>query len=637
MKFKPILVLALVCAALAWLSFKEPERNQGDLVIGDPRPFAKFKESVSRVILEKGKERLEIANRGGGWRAAMGALDFPVDASKLDGLVRSILELNLIEKWPEDSARSEKNGLNEAGNPLKLTLYSGDKAVLALTLGAGHKGKAAAPGGFNFTPENGQYMMLQGLSGIYLSKEKVNAEFSATFWMKRELAKVEKDKIAAVEIVHPHKTFSLTKEVREVRDSTDPGVAPRQETHWKAQGDLPDGKALQEREVDAFLGKISEIAVSEPVAPKLRSELKVEAPYRARVLTGGNALAFELLADEKGGEWYLWLGSGNQLYKASSWTVEGVFSAAKELFALGERTAKLDDISTLEFAERDLPRLVLSSEAGGWRVAAAGAQPQVDGEKLKGALEGLARMELADYHKGISRDKPEREVAYTLASGGNARILDLGKFPLRTARLFAFEGDPQTYSLHDYDADKIFPPRKELLKFEVKPAAGGDITALKLPSASLERKEGSRLVVAGPAGEVEADEGRLATWFDGYKSALESPYASVAPDFAPQVELDLAATGNVSVKLQISEIANGKAWVRSSLYSGAFEARGEVARALLKDAAFFTKQMPVASGNAAQGPAQPFGPAAQEAVPAPPAEKTGTDDDGKEGGQDHKG
>ena len=98
MKGRTLIILALVCAGLAWFSFKDEKQEFGANLVNNEQPFKNLDiNQVSKVTIHKGGRDLALDKTAGNWRASNKELDFPVNFEKLRDFLLAVRDMKLIE------------------------------------------------------------------------------------------------------------------------------------------------------------------------------------------------------------------------------------------------------------------------------------------------------------------------------------------------------------------------------------------------------------------------------------------------------------------------------------------------------------------------------------------------------------
>lgn len=583
MKSKTLLILIILLAVLAYFGLQDVSHQHGDGVVENARPFAGLKENIDRIELKQGDEQLVLKLNAGQWRATQGELNYPADGSKALGLVRSLLEMMLVDKKPGSKNFLEKYALNAEAKPLMLSLYAGERKLTGLSAGMVRKGKSEEGSPFgNYAPDEGQYLKIDGDEAIYLAKEKIDAELHSSFWLQKKLATVQKADVVEIEFHQPHKNYRLKKSVETIVTSTDPSVQPVEKIVWTAEGDLPDGHSLKSAEVETLLGRLSELNVTEPVSSTASGQLSDAARFAVNVKTAGDS-AYTLEAREQKGEWLVWVEKRpEEIFKMSQWDIESIFASAGELFDLGQNKITKSAISGISWKQNGQAGISISSQAGEFKLVGDQPQPKLNSSKLDALLGKLESLDLKDYHKHVDRQKFEAQLAITFGDGSLVEMLDLGKFPLRGARKIAFSDRSYAYSIEATAYADLFPKASDMLDIALEPSNTEDIVSINFKDFELSRDgDNWKLLVGGET--LSASPTAVRDWIDSRQNIYDSTYVASAPPFASAAQVSWKDKAGRSIELQFSEIANGRVQVRSSQYGGIFDVASEVARSLLKN------------------------------------------------------
>lgn len=576
MKGKTLVILLVICGALAWFGLKDEKREVGSNVINDKTPFKNLDiNSLDQVKLKKDTLTVKLEKKSGAWRAMSGNLDYPLDFEKLREFLLSIKDMQLIDKKTSQEKHYKRFGLDDDSKPTKVELLAGEQQVLNLNLGKVRQGKKE-PGPYSWAKEEGHYLTRGEDATVFLSKDKVNVDMEETFWMKDELVKVEKDEISKIEFTFPHKSYALDKSITKIEKSTDGSVPPEEKINWKASGDLPEAMSLKESEVKTLLDRLAELTVTKPVAKSKKAELSKLSPYALKVSRGENVL-YELRVEEQKETWYVHLASQpDELYQMDNWRIEQIFAYSKNLFGL--QNFKLSDkkVNSISWSGSSFS---VKRDGDKWTTEGTAPIPEIKADELKKTIDLVKDIDLNDYHVKDIQPKPGKRVTFELEGGEKLNITEAGSLFLQDSKLILIEGKKGLFSISEATHQNLFPDIKKVLDLSMKPAAIDDLVEVSMPGIVLQKK-GDEWVQQGRTEKVKKDE--ITTWFDGLKAIYDHPYASTGIPFKTHSTISLKSKDGKTLSLNFSDGDKGIALTSSSQFGGTFKVKWEVVKALFK-------------------------------------------------------
>lgn len=581
MSQKTLIILVVICGVLAYFGLQEPNKKRGSSVISNTSPFKSLKvNDIDQIKLMQGDSSLNLERMDNVWWAKDGELSFPVDFSKLKSLLLSVRNIKLIDRKATSQKYDEKFGLAEDSKPLKIELLAKQKSLAHLQLGNVRKGKAKGGGSFSFPSDEGHYMKINSEKSVFLSKDKVEAELRSSFWMKKELASVQKDEISTIKYEFPYKSFQLTKGIEKIEKSTDGSIPPEEKTVWSVAGDLPVNPVIKQDQMNSLLGNLEKIEVSEPVAAKVREQFKDGKVYRVDVLRGDTSLyAIKVVALNK--KWYVSLkGSSDQIFEMSSYEVENVFAITKDIFNLG-KVASFDNLTQVRWTGNE--SLQLSKSDGEWSIEGTSPKPELDGDKLKDFVKALKESEFLDYQLNNVVETQGAMLRLKTSSGKEIVIEEVGSIPLESCKLIKIGHQKNYFAIAEGVFDRIFLKQKDILNLDVTPSSSSDISTLDMSGFQLNQKDGDWTFDNGE----KVDGGQIDTWFTSYESVFESPYTLTSKSFKAEHTIEIDVKDDKKYQLKIGKADKGFAPVQFSKFGGVFTVDWNVCKSLFKEKSYF--------------------------------------------------
>ncbi len=590
MKAKNIIILLVVCVALAMWSLSSKDNHQGQMAVKDPSPYAKMDMDVTRIELQKGEKKLVIRTVNGELRAEEDGASYPVDAKKARELVDAFRNLKLTNKKPGQYA--DKFELDDKSEPLQVSLISGDKTVAGVALGKVTKGKAMdmgmnmGMGMGGYAPDAGQYMLLNGDKDVYLSKEKIDASFDSSTWVRKNLAKVDKETVESVEVISPYKHFQLKKKVETIKKSTEENAPVETLISWSVEGDHPEGLAPKQDQ-NIFMGRLEEVLIAKPASAEQLAKVENTTPaYQLKVHTN-SGLAYALDCIDVDGEWLIWdAAKPADKFVAQKWNLENLFSGAEDIYELGKRVIPQNDIRELNWKSG----LKLHKKDADWALAASGVQPPVKKDEIKKVLDALKEMSCLDFYVDVPLAMEKRQLMLMVGEGDQTRgipLLDLGKHPLVDSHMIHFGDTNTTWAIKTSDVNKLFPAFSSLLDLGPAPAFA-DLERAEFADFSIIKKDDQWDFAVGE-GEVDASE--LESWFSGIEAVRASVYVPEADSFKAEMQFSLNFKNNLRLGVEIGPMVSGKRQLRLSPWTGVFQAPAGVGDMLKRTRKSFEKEV----------------------------------------------
>ncbi|MBF0199271.1 MAG: DUF4340 domain-containing protein [Planctomycetes bacterium] len=586
MKSKNLLILIVVLAILAYFGLKEEKTQEGAVAISDPTPFSTLDlNSITKVKLIQGDDSLVVAKSDGLWRVATGELDFPVDFSKFKTFLRSIAETKLVERKTNSANHDSKFGLDADSKPVKAELYSGEKVVVNLNLGDVRKGKSQGGGqfGYSYAPDIGHYIKVGNDEGVFMAKEKIDAELRPASWMQNAIAKADKDDITKIDFVYPYKAFSLEKKV-EIEKTTDPSATPKEITSWLASGDQPEGYALDSEKMSQLLDQLDEIRVSEPVKSSQAEAFKEGQFYGVKVSRGEESL-YDIKIQQVGENWYVYqTDKPQEVYQISSYNVENVFGKSDDLFALA-KTEVLSDLAELSYKSDKLD-LSFKLEADKWSFAGKAPQPELKEDALNKVKDALKELKLMDFHPNYKGEQSGPELIVSDKNGKKVSIQKVGEVPLSDGIVLKIQGKSGVFSLSQSDFDTLFPPQSDLLALETGWKSEEDLTLLSFKDFELSKKDDKWAFKDGSAVKKDA----VTSWVSALEALCASKYLASGKDFVVKTTAKVKGKEGDALKLEFSDANKGLAYARLPQFGGVFEVKWDLVKALFNGKEHFSEK-----------------------------------------------
>ncbi len=334
-------------------------------------------------------------------------------------------------------------------------------------------------------------------------------------WIKKDLLKIEKDKITKLALNTPDKALVFERHEKpkpekpaaaegENAEGEKPAEPAKPEYEWKlASGGFTP--VFSQPALQTLLGSFGSLTVSDVVDPAKKAEYGLEpAQFKAVVsVDGQNDVVLLAGKPKKDGDPYLMIeGAADGLvYKMDKYKFDQVFPKGSPMFTLPGLTLKKEDMAKIEVAGPQ-GRIVLEPGEGGWKVAEPALDLEVQRtavDNIVGALAALKPVDYADATTDVGAFGTTVTVAmkdgstHAVQLGGEARAVD-GSY----ARL---DGTPASLVIAKAEIAKLTVAPRDLFAMAVLGKALDNVTRIEGRNADLK----FALVKEGDAWKLERD------------------------------------------------------------------------------------------------------------------------------------
>ncbi len=201
-----LVVLAIVVLAGGWYlgpgSAPPVQQSLGNGRLAFPDLAPKLQQAAEVTLQQKGKT-LVIQKHGDLWGVADHG-GYPVDQTKLRGLLTGLTELRLVDRRTADPSQFGALGLDDPAKPdttgLLLRVLDGSgKPIVELVLGH----RRVLTGGN--VPEE-IYVRRPGENQSWLAQGALEADADASLWLDRDIANIDGGKIASAQVTDAGQT-----------------------------------------------------------------------------------------------------------------------------------------------------------------------------------------------------------------------------------------------------------------------------------------------------------------------------------------------------------------------------------------------------------------------------------------------
>jgi hypothetical protein len=216
--------LTVVVVGGAWYASRSGSDGAGT----NPLPtrlfpeFTKRVNDVAAVEIEKGTERVTLLKKDNLWTLANRG-GYPVDFEKVKQAVMAVSNLEVLEAKTKNPSQYDKLDLQdpkEGAPSMRLTLKdAGGASLAALILGKTNWGGKASV-----------YVRKLDDPQSYLCRGELRLETGPTNWIKKDVLKLDRERIRAVEVAHPDgETLRIQKQLPEDADFAVLDIPPTRE------------------------------------------------------------------------------------------------------------------------------------------------------------------------------------------------------------------------------------------------------------------------------------------------------------------------------------------------------------------------------------------------------------------------
>jgi len=578
-KPRTLLILAIICGALAWLGLKEDGASRQVHGFKEATPFKNLDlNAVDDLLIVKGGDKLHLQRNDEGWKAVTDKLSFEAEFGQLKKLLLEVRDIEWLTQPARDDRHDAHFGLDENSQPGRLELKAKGETILALSLGKGRQSNKPSPFG-GFQPEQGQHIRVDGTPGVFFAKERLGVSISPGDWINKVFAKADKDSISTIEINSLGRNLTFNKEVIESKDAG--GNITKTEDLWKVEGDLPEKLRFLPTKASAWLDDLKEVQVQEPVATTLRKDFPSKAEHRITVKNGDEIL-YSLEAQNIDEEWYLWnQGDTSRLFKASKYVLENIFHSNEDLFDLKSQQPRISGNLHSVSWSNTLPKF--SKKDSTWKVIGEGSQPEVEQAPLNNLSNTASRIETSDFFPKLERKSLNQLVIQTHL--GELVLDDCGPSPFSNTHLVRHGGI--IYTIPSASYDKLFPKANTLLKQEASFEGVADIKSISLPNFKLGKDDKGRWSI----GSEKVRSASVSEWLNSFRLTLKSPYDPQGSSIKnPIAKINITTKDDESYSLQIGSTVKGKTPIKYSGFSGLFQANMDLVKSLNNGKGYFLEK-----------------------------------------------
>jgi Domain of unknown function (DUF4340) len=453
-----VFLIALVAAVIVFKRQPPPARLADEVGFERLVPPSLTADVIQGLDLYQGDKMdkaMRLRRRDGAWVAAS-YHDAPVKADKVTKLLDTVGSL-------EGDLRSEQKDFLgdfrlEDGQALHLLLYTTDLDKPAAHLLAG---KSSGRTGFMRTADNARVfsvnLNLQSEAGLYGDDTEKIPE--AKPWLNLQLHDIPQDQVTAVELHQPNRSFRLTQQKPEIKDSetppadaqkaeSKPDTAPKAKPEWVLE-EPKVAYTLKQGVVDGLVSTLRTLRGDDIVASDKVADYGLETPSHRAVLTVQEAekearqvtLAVGQEVPEQEGKRYVRLGQGGPVYVLPKWSFNQIFPTLGTLLSLDVLRVPPEEVTRISWTQEGqtwtLERQAEAAErpAGDtaetqsepakpvWRLLQAGHTPvdakPVDADKVTSLLNLTKALTADDWFAKISGatglETPEVSLALTRA------------------------------------------------------------------------------------------------------------------------------------------------------------------------------------------------------------------------------
>jgi hypothetical protein len=388
-----VFLIVLIAAVIVFKRQPPPVRLADEVGFERLVPSSLTADVIQGLDLYQGDkmdEAIRLRRRDDAWVAAS-YHEAPVKADKVTKLLDTVGSL-------EGDLRSEQKDFLgdfrlEDGQALHLLLYTTDMDKPAAHLLAG---KSSGRTGFMRTADNARVfsvnLNLQSEAGLYGDDPEKIPE--AKPWLNLQLHDIPQDQVTAVELHQPNRSFRLTQQKPEVKDSEapladdqqaepKPDAAPKAKPEWV----LAEPKVtynLKQGVVDGLVSTLRTLRGDDVVASDKVADYGLETPSHQAVLTIQEAekearqvtIAVGQEVPEQEGKRYVRLGQEGPVYVLPKWSFDQIFPTLGTLLAL----------DVLRVPPEEVTRIAWTQEGQAWtleRQAEAAERPAGDTAESK--------------------------------------------------------------------------------------------------------------------------------------------------------------------------------------------------------------------------------------------------------------
>lgn len=363
-----VILIGLIAAVIMFKRQPPPARLADEVGFERLVPPSLTADGIQGLDLYQGDkmdEAIRLRRRDDAWVAAS-YHEAPVKADKVTKLLDTVGSL-------EGDLRSEQKDFLgdfrlEDGQALHLLLYTTEMNKPAAHLLAG---KSSGRTGFMRTADNARVfsvnLNLQSEAGLYGDDTEKIPE--AKPWLNLQLHDIPQDQVTAVELHQPGRSFRLTQQKPDVKDSeappTDeqktepkPDAAPKAKPEWV----LAEPKVtynLKQGVVDGLVSTLRTLRGDDVVASDKVADYGLETPSHRAVLTVQEAekearqvtIAVGQEVPEQEGKRYVRLGQEGPVYVLPKWSFDQIFPTLGTLLALDVLRVPPEEVTRIAWTQ----------------------------------------------------------------------------------------------------------------------------------------------------------------------------------------------------------------------------------------------------------------------------------------------
>lgn len=494
MKPKHLYIMGGILVVLVLLSLVKPSGEDGGSITEQAQwtalmPADLTLDSVAAIELVGGKEKPVRVERaaGKGWIVSS-AWQAPGNEKKITEFLEALkgMQGDLVsenEKLFNDYKVDDKNGI-----VVRLFKAGGEAPAFEVIVG---KQRGYDESLVRLKGGDKVYAVaknLRSLFGMYSVDTKPNHRS----WLKKEVVKLEKEKIRKVELSYPD--HSLTFENKEIKEKDKPATRK-----WALVSGGPGGE-FKEDEWGRLLDGLSSMEIDDVMDPARKKEVGLDKPsYQLMVsMEDGKKVELAAVRNSKDSKAYLFLKDApERLYSMHTWGFDRVFKHGKDLFDLKAPAIEKDKVVAMSL-KRGKEALSLSrkDKDSDWVLQAPKTKFGVSQSVVKDLVSELADWKPQDYTDArgkvaLGLTVPRCEIEVVLSGGTKKTLVLGGGHPGFDMSYVAEKGQNKALVMESADVEKAFPAVDKILDLSRKLV---DWKAEDVASVSFQSAEGKRVL-----------------------------------------------------------------------------------------------------------------------------------------------